>query len=215
MFLCPHTVALNVAGVVDRFSLHADDATLVLFCSGVTETGLPVCCSQYDQAKSPHTRDRCIAGLKQDLCGALYCESSLGSVAPRANSSLCNETGCTTNAQCQRFGVYYHIAEFDKACMVPGSCLWIYRLPRLIYNAQVSFPGGHIEAGEGAIEAALRETREEIGDSLGHVEVLGTCQTAPAGDDRPAVPMSIASSRELSHAQPSALATFTALDIGY
>lgn len=46
---------------------------------------------------------------------------------------------------------------------------------------KVSFPGGHIEPGEGPIEAALRETREEVGPSLGHVEVLGTCQAVPAG----------------------------------
>lgn len=46
---------------------------------------------------------------------------------------------------------------------------------------QVSFPGGHLEPGEDAIGAALRETREEIGDSLGEIEVLGTCQTLPAG----------------------------------
>lgn len=38
-----------------------------------------------------------------------------------------------------------------------------------------------MEAGEGPIEAALRETREEIGTGIGHVEVLGTCQTLPAG----------------------------------
>lgn len=47
---------------------------------------------------------------------------------------------------------------------------------------QVSFPGGHIEAGEDAVEAALRETREEIGTSLGDIEVLGLCQTLPAGE---------------------------------
>lgn len=48
------------------------------------------------------------------------------------------------------------------------------------HKGQVSFPGGHIEPGEGPIEAALRETREEVGPSLGHVEVLGTCQAVPA-----------------------------------
>ncbi len=38
-----------------------------------------------------------------------------------------------------------------------------------------------MEAGEDAVRAALRETREEIGGSLGEIEVLGTCQTLPAG----------------------------------
>lgn len=38
-----------------------------------------------------------------------------------------------------------------------------------------------MEPGEGAVDAALRETREEIGDSLGRIDVLGTCQTLPAG----------------------------------
>ena len=46
---------------------------------------------------------------------------------------------------------------------------------------QVSFPGGHIDAGEDAVAAALRETQEEIGDKLGEIEVLGLCQTLPAG----------------------------------
>ncbi|CAN0333722.1 unnamed protein product, partial [Ectocarpus sp. 4 AP-2014] len=48
------------------------------------------------------------------------------------------------------------------------------------HKGEVSFPGGHLEHGEDAIEAALRETREEIGDSLGRIDVLGTCQTLPA-----------------------------------
>ncbi|CAN0525287.1 unnamed protein product, partial [Ectocarpus sp. 8 AP-2014] len=41
------------------------------------------------------------------------------------------------------------------------------------HKGQVSFPGGHSEPGEDAVEAALRETREEIGDSLGRIDVLG------------------------------------------
>lgn len=52
----------------------------------------------------------------------------------------------------------------------------VYRVP-----GQVSFPGGHIEPYESAIEAALRETREELSLQIGPIHVLGTCQRLPAG----------------------------------
>ena len=42
------------------------------------------------------------------------------------------------------------------------------------HAGQVSFPGGHIEAGDGsALEAALREAREEIGLEARFVSVIG------------------------------------------
>jgi hypothetical protein len=48
------------------------------------------------------------------------------------------------------------------------------------HKGQVSFPGGHLVDGESPIEAALRETYEEIGHSIGPIRVLGTCQSIPS-----------------------------------
>ncbi len=41
------------------------------------------------------------------------------------------------------------------------------------HSAQVSFPGGKAEAGENVIEAALRESQEEIGIARQHIEIIG------------------------------------------
>ncbi len=41
------------------------------------------------------------------------------------------------------------------------------------HAGQISFPGGRIGAGETAVDAALRETREEIGLPTTEVDVLG------------------------------------------
>ncbi len=41
------------------------------------------------------------------------------------------------------------------------------------HSGQVSFPGGTIEKGETPIEAALRETEEEIGIGKSKLEILG------------------------------------------
>ncbi len=41
------------------------------------------------------------------------------------------------------------------------------------HAGQIAFPGGRIEDGETAVEAALRETEEETGLSRVHVEALG------------------------------------------
>jgi 8-oxo-dGTP pyrophosphatase MutT (NUDIX family) len=48
------------------------------------------------------------------------------------------------------------------------------------HRGQVSFPGGHINEGENAENAAWRETFEELGDSVGGLETIGECQTVPA-----------------------------------
>lgn len=49
------------------------------------------------------------------------------------------------------------------------------------HRGEISFPGGGIEAGEGPVEAAIREAHEEIGLEPGAVEVLGRL------DDRPSI----------------------------
>ena len=42
------------------------------------------------------------------------------------------------------------------------------------HAGQISFPGGRVEPGdEGAVDTALRETEEEIGLALRHIEVIG------------------------------------------
>lgn len=48
------------------------------------------------------------------------------------------------------------------------------------HKGQVSFPGGHIEPNETVEMAAIRETYEEMGESIGNFNILGTCQTVPA-----------------------------------
>ena len=42
------------------------------------------------------------------------------------------------------------------------------------HPGQISFPGGMLEPGESAADAALRETTEEIGISAAHIRLLGT-----------------------------------------
>ena len=48
------------------------------------------------------------------------------------------------------------------------------------HKGQVSFPGGHLEELESPIDAALRETNEELGIDIESLESLAWCQTIPA-----------------------------------
>jgi mutator protein MutT len=41
------------------------------------------------------------------------------------------------------------------------------------HRGQIAFPGGRLEPGETSLQAALRETREEVGIDVTHVTVLG------------------------------------------
>ena len=48
------------------------------------------------------------------------------------------------------------------------------------HKGQVSFPGGHMNHGETAVDAAIREAYEELGSNIGDIEILAQCQTLPA-----------------------------------
>ena len=54
---------------------------------------------------------------------------------------------------------------------------------------EICFPGGRVEEGESDIEAALRETREELGIEPSAVKVLKTMAPEPHADRRPIVPV--------------------------
>lgn len=61
------------------------------------------------------------------------------------------------------------------------SVLFTLRTDRVgTHKGQVSFCGGHVDRGETAVEAAVRETFEEIGFPADKVEILGQAQTVPA-----------------------------------
>lgn len=49
------------------------------------------------------------------------------------------------------------------------------------HTGQIAFPGGRLDAGETAVEAALREAREEVDLDPGLVEVLGLSEPYETG----------------------------------
>ena len=51
------------------------------------------------------------------------------------------------------------------------------------HTSQVAFPGGRIDPGETALEAALREVREEVGIPSSDVEILGQLATTTTAVD--------------------------------
>ncbi len=57
------------------------------------------------------------------------------------------------------------------------------------HPGQVAFPGGKIDAGEDAIEAALREASEELGIRAQDVQVIGTSDTYCTGSGYAIVPV--------------------------
>ena len=48
------------------------------------------------------------------------------------------------------------------------------------HRGEVSFPGGRNDENETAVEAAVRETYEELGDNIGDLKIIGACQTIPS-----------------------------------
>jgi 8-oxo-dGTP pyrophosphatase MutT (NUDIX family) len=64
------------------------------------------------------------------------------------------------------------------------------RAARLSSHAgQMAFPGGRLDEGESAIEAALRETEEEIGLPSEEIEILGRLDDAWSGAGHLLVPV--------------------------
>ncbi|MAG31175.1 MAG: hypothetical protein CL908_09850 [Deltaproteobacteria bacterium] len=57
------------------------------------------------------------------------------------------------------------------------------------HPGQMSFPGGRLEKGESRVEAALRESEEEVGLSATRVEVLGRLDDAWSGAGHLLVPV--------------------------
>ena len=57
------------------------------------------------------------------------------------------------------------------------------------HKGQVSFPGGRLDEGESFIDAALRETHEEVGIPITQIEVLGRLDDAWSGARHLVVPV--------------------------
>jgi len=67
------------------------------------------------------------------------------------------------------------IAVTDR--VEPGVILTVRRDNMRTHAGQVAFPGGRIDAGEGAVAAALREAREEIGLDPARVDLIGSIES--------------------------------------
>ena len=59
----------------------------------------------------------------------------------------------------------------------PGVILTVRRENLRTHAGQIAFPGGRIDPGEDAVQAALREAQEEIGLAPAAVEVIGAIET--------------------------------------
>lgn len=76
----------------------------------------------------------------------------------------------------------YEIEEFKPAAVLvaitererPGMLLLHRPSNMRAHPGQIAFPGGRIDSGETAVEAALREAHEELGIDPARVRVIGT-----------------------------------------
>jgi 8-oxo-dGTP pyrophosphatase MutT (NUDIX family) len=71
------------------------------------------------------------------------------------------------------FGEASVLVPLHEEAGVPSVLLTLRRSDLRHHAGQVSFPGGRVEPGEGSVEAALREAREEVGLDPAQARVLG------------------------------------------
>lgn len=87
----------------------------------------------------------------------------------------------TDITQVGRVGFDFHPETIPAAVLIPivksnngFNLLFTIRTEHLEDHAgQVCFPGGRLETGETAYQAALRETEEEIGVAANHIDLIG------------------------------------------
>ncbi|CAM9111379.1 unnamed protein product [Ascophyllum nodosum] len=128
-----------------------------------------------------------LAGLRKIMATGPLPLWSLAAATVRVDVEQRKQLGATSVPRAAR-----RAAVLVPLCNCHGvaSMLFTVRTSKVsTHKGQVSFPGGHIDAGEDAVAAALRETQEEIGDKLGEIEVLGLCQTLPAVTGTPVTPV--------------------------
>ncbi len=79
------------------------------------------------------------------------------------------------------------------------------------HPGQISFPGGHVEPGETLLDAAIRETHEEVGVTVHPEDVLGRLDSHPSPSGSCATPFvaTVAWPQELKLSDLEVDSTFT------
>jgi 8-oxo-dGTP pyrophosphatase MutT (NUDIX family) len=91
---------------------------------------------------------------------------------PAAQANLCRR-----NLPPRRAAILVSLCH----CNGEASLLYTLRSHHLSTHAgHVSFPGGHLEPGEMSVDAALRETYEELGEATGSIHIIGKFSMIPA-----------------------------------